>query len=196
MDSYAVDYQETSWELLQNDNQQVIVSIPKEKHNEKRTYEYPQDDTSTEFHTVKDNNNQEYYCLQTNTCYTVTLQDANNDGLNSGEGKYKGLLDNTIVFEGDGDFGAEISHEFCVGDRRNEKKKCPPNTKKVIYILPSNGKSQKCGWIKKGKTLEKRQKRCNELRSPNNEKTIKHNCPKACGKYAGVGKCKDRWLSS
>ena len=191
MDSYAPLYQETSWELLQNDNQEVIARISKEQLNKKRTYVYPRDDANSEFPTVKDNNNQEYYCLQTNTCYTMKLQDLNKDGLNNGEGEYIGVLDNKIVVEGDGDFGAEISHQFCVGDNRNEEKKnCPANTKKVIYIK-NNGKSKKCDWIKKGTTLQIRKKRCNTLKSPYNDRKIKHNCPKACGKHAGVGKCKE-----
>lgn len=193
MDSYGPSYEETSWELLQTENQDVIVSIPKEQLNEKRTYVYPKDDTNSKFPTVKDNNNHEYYCLQTNTCYTVKLKDLFKDGLNKGEGDYKGILDDKVVFEGDGNFKAEISHEFCVGDSRNEEKKnCPANTKKVIYIK-NNGKSKKCDWIKKGKTLQIRKKRCKKLTSPYNKRKIKHNCPMACGKHAGVGKCKELW---
>ena len=193
MDSYGPSYQETSWELLQTDNQDVIASISKEQLNEKRTYVYPKDDANSKFPTVKDNSNQEYYCLQINTCYTVKLKDLYKDGLNKGEGSYTGILDTNIVFEGNGDFGAEISHEFCVGDSRTEeKKKCPSNTKKVIYIK-NNGKSKKCDWIKKGKTLQIRKKRCKKLTSPYNKRKIKHNCPMACGKHAGVGKCKELW---
>jgi len=74
-----------------------------------------------------------------------------------------------------------------------QKKKCRSDTKKVIYVKPSNGKSKKCGWIKKGNSLKTRKKRCKMVLY--NGKTIRHYCPRACGKYAGVGKCKDRWLA-
>jgi len=73
-----------------------------------------------------------------------------------------------------------------------QKKKCRSDTKKVVYVQPSTGKSKKCGWIKKGKSLQTRKKRCKMALY--NGKTIRHYCPRACGKYAGVGKCKDRWL--
>ena len=118
MDFDAANYQkETAWKLVANTyNNPIIASVPKEELNEKRIYVYPRDDNNAN----NNNNNKEdgvgYYCLPTNTCYTLSLADTSGDGLNSGEGSYTGYLDENIVFDGDGDFESEISHVFCVGN--------------------------------------------------------------------------------
>ena len=66
-------------------------------------------------------------------------------------------------------------------------KKCPPDTKRVIYKLPRNGSKKKCNWVQNGKKLKIRRNRCNQKKK--NVK-VKHACPNVCGKHAGVGRCK------
>ena len=74
------------------------------------------------------------------------------------------------------------------GDESPPMKKCR-NSKMVIYITKTD-KKKKCRWVKNGKTIGVRKKRCRKV-SPNGNK-VHWNCQLACGKYAGVGKCKDR----
>ena len=74
-----------------------------------------------------------------------------------------------------------------------KKPSCPKNSKKVVYVN-KKGKKKKCSWVKTGKTLQIRRKRCNSNMYSYLGKKIKENCPKACGKYAGKGICKNLFL--
>jgi len=105
-DTYAF---ETAWQLIDNDTNSVIEDVSKENHYSKATYLYPRDDPNVQIDAT-DN----YYCLIQGKCYTVKLTDTFSDGLNSGEGFYKGYLDDQVEFVGDGNFGSEIDHVFCV----------------------------------------------------------------------------------
>merc|ERR1712241_903985 len=97
---------ETGWELIDNETNDSIEKIDKDQHNGNQQYIYP----------IDLNQGDKYYCLQEGSCYTVKLTDAYGDGLENGAGTYVGYLDDEIIINGDGKFGSEISHEFCVGD--------------------------------------------------------------------------------
>jgi hypothetical protein len=72
---------------------------------------------------------------------------------------------------------------------------CPKNSKKVVYVN-KKGKKKKCSWVKTGKTLKIRTKRCNSKKYSYLGKRIKENCPSTCGKYAGKGICKNLFLKN
>merc|ERR1712241_757967 len=97
---------ETGWELIDNETNDSIEKIDKDQHNGNQKYIYP----------IDLNQGDKYYCLQEGSCYTVKVTDAYGDGLENGAGTYVGYLDDEIIINGDGKFGSEISHEFCVGD--------------------------------------------------------------------------------
>jgi len=106
MDIYAF---ETSWELIDNESDEVIESAPKENHASQQTYLYPNDAS--------------YYCLEERKCYTFKINDTFGDGLNNGEGNYKLYLDNELEYEG-GDaekFKTEEKYILCVGDDTNNE---------------------------------------------------------------------------
>jgi len=67
------------------------------------------------------------------------------------------------------------------------------NSKDIVYVS-KKGKKKKCNWVKAGKTLKIRKKRCISKKYRYLDKLIKENCPKACGKYAGKGICKNLFL--
>ena len=75
-----------------------------------------------------------------------------------------------------------------------EKPSCPKNSKKVVYVN-KKGKKKKCNWVKAGKTLKIRRKRCISKKYSYLGKRIKENCPKACGEFAGKGICKNLFVS-
>lgn len=63
---------------------------------------------------------------------------------------------------------------------------------KVIYKSVNKRGEQKkktCSWIKLGKTLKIRRKRCGKRKGLDGVK-VKRACPVTCGEFAGVGKCK------
>ena len=72
---------------------------------------------------------------------------------------------------------------------------CPKNSKEVVYVN-TKGKKKKCNWVKTGKTLKIRRMRCKSKKYSYLGKRIKENCPKACGKYAGKGICKNLFLEN
>jgi len=67
------------------------------------------------------------------------------------------------------------------------------NSKEIVYVN-KKGKKKKCNWVKAGKKLKIRTKRCNNKKYSYLGKRIKKNCPKACGKYAGKGICKNLFV--
>merc|ERR1711865_731249 len=71
---------------------------------------------------------------------------------------------------------------------------CPKNSKEVVYVS-KKGKKKKCNWVKAGKTLKIRTKRCSSKKYSYLGKRIKENCPKACGEFAGKGICKNLFVS-
>merc|ERR1711865_1166007 len=64
------------------------------------------------------------------------------------------------------------------------------NSKDIVYVN-KKGKKKKCNWVKAGRTLKIRKKRCISKKYRYLDKLIKENCPKACGEYAGKGICKN-----
>ena len=71
------------------------------------------------------------------------------------------------------------------------KKPSCQNSKEIVY--KNGNKNKYCNWVKTGKTLKIRQNRCNK--KVYGGKKIKENCPKACGRYAGVSPCEHLWLN-
>merc|ERR1711865_36639 len=71
---------------------------------------------------------------------------------------------------------------------------CPKNSKEVVYVS-KKGNRKKCNWVKAGKTLKIRTKRCSSKKYSYLGKKIKENCPKACGEFAGKGICKNLFVS-
>jgi len=139
---------ETAWKLIDNDTNNVIEEVSAENHYSKGTYLYPRDDRNVQ---IDATNN--YYCLQQGKCYTVKLTDTYSDGLNFGEGFYKGYLDDQVEFVGDGNFGSEIEHVFCVDNNDDGSVPtptpttaptvtCPSDTTEVIF-RKSKGKNRK-----------------------------------------------------
>jgi len=63
-----------------------------------------------------------------------------------------------------------------------------------VYVN-KKGKKKKCNWVKAGKTLKIRTKRCSSKKYSYLGKRIKENCPKACGEFAGKGICKNLFVS-
>ena len=68
------------------------------------------------------------------------------------------------------------------------------NSNDIVYVN-KKGKKKKCNWVKAGKTLKIRRKRCIRKKYSYLGKRIKENCPKACGKFAGKGICKNLFVS-
>merc|ERR1711865_915999 len=68
------------------------------------------------------------------------------------------------------------------------------NSKDIVYVN-KKGKRKKCNWVKAGKTLKIRTKRCSSKKYSYLGKRIKENCPKACGEFAGKGICKNLFVS-
>merc|ERR1711865_1238047 len=68
------------------------------------------------------------------------------------------------------------------------------NSKDIVYVN-KKGKKKKCNWVKAGKTLKIRTKRCSSKKYSYLGKRIKENCPKACGEFAGKGICKNLFVS-
>merc|ERR1711865_1155028 len=68
------------------------------------------------------------------------------------------------------------------------------NSKDIVYVN-KKGKKKKCNWVKAGKTLKIRKKRCISKKYRYLDKLIKENCPKACGEFAGKGICKNLFVS-
>jgi len=131
-DTYAF---ETEWQLIDNDTNSVIEDVSKENHYSKATYLYPRDDPNVQIDATDD-----YYCLKQGKCYTVKLTDTFSDGLNSGEGFYTGYLDGKVEFVGDGNFGSEIDHVFCVDGSVPTPTQIPSNspTDPTPTQIPSN----------------------------------------------------------
>merc|ERR1711865_672180 len=71
---------------------------------------------------------------------------------------------------------------------------CPKKIRKRL-CTSVKGKKKKCNWVKAGKTLKIRTKRCSSKKYSYLGKRIKENCPKACGKFAGKGICKNLFVS-
>lgn len=64
----------------------------------------------------------ESFCLQTNTCYKFIIQDSGGDGIccNQGTGSYSITSpDSEIIFSGNGEFGGLEMVEFCLGNACN-----------------------------------------------------------------------------
>ena len=68
------------------------------------------------------------------------------------------------------------------------------NSKDIVYVN-KKGKKKKCNWVKTGKTLKIRKKRCISKKYRYLDKLIKENCPKACGEFAEKGICKNLFVS-
>jgi hypothetical protein len=68
------------------------------------------------------------------------------------------------------------------------------NSKDIVYVN-KKGKSKYCNWVRAGKTLRIRKKRCISKKYEYLGKRIKENCPKACGEFAGKGICKNLFVS-
>merc|ERR1712187_669687 len=66
--------------------------------------------------------------------------------------------------------------------------KCPRDSRKVVFEKKKGKKirKEKCGWIKKGKSLKAKISRCNRKYKG---KRVRDLCPQTCGTHAGVGKC-------
>lgn len=130
-----------------------------------------------------------YFVLEEG-CYYFEIYDLFGDGLvgdgQSGEGYYKGFLDDNEIFEGSGDFGEYEDHFFCVG---------------ATIFPPTDVPSPSCEDSKDFKWQGKKKKTCkNFLKGSGGKikKKCKKNwkgtrvfdwCPKTCGKKVGLGEC-------
>ena len=159
-----------------------------------------------------------YYCLKEGRSYTMKLADKHGDGLIIDEGNYTAYLDDVIVFVSDGTLEFEKSYTFIVGTKAptasptkapTSKPTAAPvsqptpspinppvcqNSKETVYVN-KKGKKKKCNWVRAGKKLKIRKKRCISKKYSYLGKRIKENCPKACGKFAGKGICKNLFVS-
>jgi hypothetical protein len=128
--------------------------------------------------------NDDYYCLEDDTCYIFEMYDDFGDGMSEGskQGFFEGQLDGEIVFRGSGNFGYLSEREFCIGNAEPS----PPDCEDSLDFFHKNKPERTCEiWVGKG-NLKKIKKRCNKKW---NQMRIYDWCPKTCGEEAGVGEC-------
>jgi len=131
-------------------------------------------------------NNNDFYCLQQDTCYLFQIYDEYWDGLVGGasHGYYKGFLGSQPtgpIFQG-ASFGEHEFKVFCTGKGFVGAPACVD--KKNVKI--DGKKRRNCAWAGKAKNKKKMKRRCRKMHGGEKVFDI---CPETCGKKAGLGRC-------